>query len=63
MESDEDLPHSREDGLLGCRVAEEENEESWRPLAFFLSERNMSSSESRRGAAGEEEDADAAFSA
>lgn len=58
MESDEDLAHSRGDPVLGSPVAEEkENEESWSLLVFFLSERNMSSSESRRGAAGEAEEA------
>ncbi len=68
MESDEDLAHSREDPVLGSPAAEEmENEESWSLLVFFLSERNMSSSESRRGAAGEAEevmeDPDTTFSA
>lgn len=58
MDSDEDLAHSWEDRVLGSPVAEEEeNKESWSPFVFVLSERNMSSSESRRGAAGEAEEA------
>lgn len=69
MESDEDLAHSRGDRVLGSPVVEEEevNKESWSLPLFFLSERNMSSSESRRGTAGVEEaaedPADTTFSA
>lgn len=67
MESDEDLAHSKEDRVLGFPVAEEEeNEDSWSCLVFFLADRKMSSSESgRRGAAGEatEDPAETMFSA
>lgn len=42
---------------MGSPVPEEENEDSWTLLVFFLNERKMSSSDSRRGATGEAEEA------
>lgn len=58
MESDEDLAHSAGEAVLGSpAVNEEETEDSWSLLVFFLSDRKMSSSERRRGAVGEAEEA------